>query len=191
MSLITGCTVPLKLPLHLAAGYTPNGRFLVQETFPKTLPRFVSILITLQRWQHIGRKETKHFVSPHLIGPQLYQHLIQRQNKDGCSNGGIFTTDKKLLDLLKLESLEFCLKVHIHVIHQIRCQVNIDYHNQHISDLPGAAICGELPELSETNAERNTGVPLLSAAESSSRPPVPKIITLQTYTMCQTNPLSG
>ena len=25
--------------------YSPNGRFLVQETFPKTLPRFVLILI--------------------------------------------------------------------------------------------------------------------------------------------------
>ena len=33
----------------------------------------------------------------------------------------------------------------VHVIRQIRCQVNIDYHNQH-----GATICGELPELSET-----------------------------------------
>ena len=61
---------------------------------------------------------------------------------------------QKLLDLLKLESLKFCLKIHVHVIHQIR-------------DLPGAAICGELPELSETDAERSTGVPLLSAAESS------------------------
>ena len=73
--------------------YTPNSRFLVQETFPKTLPRFVSILITLQRWQYIACKETKPFVSPHLIGPQLHQHLVQRQNKDGCANGGIFTTD--------------------------------------------------------------------------------------------------
>ena len=81
-------------PTTLSANYyTPNGRFLVQETFPKTLPQFVSILITLQRWQHIARKETKHFVSPHLIGPQLHQHLIQRQNKDGCANGCIFTTD--------------------------------------------------------------------------------------------------
>ena len=34
---------------------------------------------------------------------------------------------------------------------------------------PGAAVCGELPELSETDAERSrpTGVPLLSAAESN------------------------
>ena len=30
------------------------------------------------------------------------------------------------------------------------------------------AICGELPELSETIAERSTGVPLLSAAKSNS-----------------------
>ena len=54
--------------LHLQAfWYSPNGRFLVQETFPKTLPRFVLILVSLQRWQH----ETKHSVSPHLIGPQF------------------------------------------------------------------------------------------------------------------------
>ena len=33
-------------------------------------------------------------------------------------------------------------------------------------DLLGGAICGELPELSEIDAERSTGVPLLSAAES-------------------------
>ena len=36
---------------ELAEQYSPNGRFLVQETFPKTLPRFVLILISLQRWQ--------------------------------------------------------------------------------------------------------------------------------------------
>ena len=40
---------------------------------------------------------------------------------------------KKLLDLLKLESLKFCLKIHFHVIRNIGCQVNIDYHNQHES----------------------------------------------------------
>ena len=40
---------------------------------------------------------------------------------------------QKLLDLLKLESLKFCLKIHVHVIRSIRCQVNIDYHNQHES----------------------------------------------------------
>ena len=38
---------------------------------------------------------------------------------------------QKLLALLKLESFKFCLKIHIHVICNIRCQVNIDYHNQH------------------------------------------------------------
>ena len=37
---------------------------------------------------------------------------------------------QKLLDLLKLESLKFCLKIHVHVIRHIRCQVDIDYHNQ-------------------------------------------------------------
>ena len=75
---------------------------------------------------------------------------------------------QKLHDLLKLESLKFCLNIHVHVIRHIRCQVNIDYHNQHESDaliglflamLPSVL---ELPELSE----RSTGVPLLSAAES-------------------------
>ena len=40
---------------------------------------------------------------------------------------------QKLLDLLKLESLKFCLKIHVHVISHIRYQVNIDYHNQHES----------------------------------------------------------
>ena len=40
---------------------------------------------------------------------------------------------QKLLDLLKLESLKFCLKIHVHVIRHIRYQVNMDYHNQHES----------------------------------------------------------
>ena len=40
---------------------------------------------------------------------------------------------QKLLDLLKLESLKFCLKNHVHVIRHIRYQVNIDYHKQHES----------------------------------------------------------
>ena len=40
---------------------------------------------------------------------------------------------QKLLDLLKLESLKFCLKIQVHVIRHIRCQVNTDYHNQHES----------------------------------------------------------
>ena len=41
------------------------------------------------------------------------------------------TTLQKLLNLLKLESLKFCLKIHVHVIQNICCQVDIDYHNQH------------------------------------------------------------
>ena len=61
--------------------YSPNGRFLVQETFPKTLPRFVLILISLQRWQHKACNETKHFVSPHLIGPQLHQHDLASKQR--------------------------------------------------------------------------------------------------------------
>ena len=40
---------------------------------------------------------------------------------------------QKLLDLLKLESLKFCLKIHVHVTLHISCKVNIDYHNQHES----------------------------------------------------------
>ena len=57
--------------------------------------------------------------------------MIQRQNKDGCASGGIFTTDN--VTMLNLESLKFCLKIHVHVIRHIPCQVNIDYHNQHES----------------------------------------------------------
>ena len=84
---------------------------------------------------------------------------------------------QKLLDLLILESLKFCLKIHVHVIRHIRCQVNIDYHNQHES----AALIGlfhatslVLPSVPFypiiTDAERSTGVPLLSAAESTNLP---------------------
>ena len=44
---------------------------------------------------------------------------------------------QKLLDLLKLESFrhhqEIAIQSIIHVIHHIRCQVNIDYHNLHES----------------------------------------------------------
>ena len=40
---------------------------------------------------------------------------------------------QNLLDLLKLESLKFCLKIHVHVVCHICYQVNIDYHNQHES----------------------------------------------------------
>ena len=117
--------------------YSPNGRFLVQQALPKTLHWFVLILISLQRWQHRARNETKHFVSPRLIGPQLQPHDLAAKQ---------------------------------------RC---LDYHNQLESaaliclfhGLLGAATCGELSELSETDAERSTGVLLLSAAESNSEGP--------------------
>ena len=38
--------------IMFTSSYSPNGRFLVQETFPKTLPRFVLILISLQKWHN-------------------------------------------------------------------------------------------------------------------------------------------
>ena len=65
-------------------------------------------------------------------------------------------------------------KSHVHVICHIRCQVNIDYHNQHeCAALIGLfhAPSSVLPSVesypnSETDAERSTGVPLLSAAAS-------------------------
>ena len=78
--------------------YSPNGRFLVQETFPKTLLRFVLILISLQRWQHRVRNETKHFVSPHLIGPQFlaYQHETN-QHKSAALTGLFHATSLVLL----------------------------------------------------------------------------------------------
>ena len=41
---------------------------------------------------------------------------------------------QKLLDLLKLESIKFCIKIHVHVIRHIRYHIRyIDYHNQHES----------------------------------------------------------
>ena len=87
---------------------------------------------------------------------------------------------QKLLNLLKLESSRPHQEIAIQSIIQnqkdaVIC-THIDYHNQHESaalywsisyDLLGADICGELPELSETDAERSTGIPLLSAAEST------------------------
>ena len=106
--------------------YSPNSRFLVQETFPKTLPQFALILISLQRWQHRVRNETKHFVSPHLIGPQFLANQHEtNQHKSAAFDWSISR------------------------------------------DPLGAAICGELPKLSETDAERSTGLPLLSAVESN------------------------
>ena len=70
--------------------YSPNGRFLVQETFPKTLPRFVLILISLQRWQHRVRNETKHFVSPHLIGPQFLANQHETNQHKSAALIGLF-----------------------------------------------------------------------------------------------------
>ena len=51
---------------------------------------------------------------------------------------------QKLLDLLKLESIKFCIKINILVIRHMCCQVNIDYHNQHES----AALIGLFPATS-------------------------------------------
>ena len=93
----------------------------------KTLPRFVLILISLQRWQHRARNETKHFVSPNLIGPQLHQHDSSVKIKMAAPMEVSLpqTMLQKLLDLLKFESLKFCLKIQVHVICHIRCQVNM------------------------------------------------------------------
>ena len=81
---------------------------------------------------------------------------------------------QKLLDLLKLESLKFCLKSHVDVVRHIRCQENNDDLNQHES----AALIGlfhatslVLPSVESypnyRKPTQSTGVPLLSAAESS------------------------
>ena len=80
--------------------YSPNGRFLVQETFPKTLPRFVLILISLQRWQHRVCNETKHFVSQHLIGPQFLANQHEtNQHKSGALIGLFHATSSVLLSV--------------------------------------------------------------------------------------------
>ena len=52
------------------------------------------IFISLQRWQHRECKETLQAfcVTASDLVPN-YISMIQRQNKDGCTNGGIFTTD--------------------------------------------------------------------------------------------------
>ena len=77
---------------------------------------------------------------------------------------------QKLLDLLKLESLKFCLKIHVHVIRHSKHRFSqptlkrcVDW--SILRDLLGAAICGEVPELSETDAERSTRVPPLCSRE--------------------------
>ena len=77
--------------------YSPNGRFLVQETFPKTLPRFVLILISLQRWQHRVRNETKHFVSPHLIGPQFLANQHETNQRKRAPLIGLFHATSSVL----------------------------------------------------------------------------------------------
>ena len=82
--------------------YSPNGRFLVQETFPKTLPRFVLILIFLQRWQHRVRNETKHFVSPYLIGPQLLANQHETNQHESAALIGLFHATSSVL--LSVES---------------------------------------------------------------------------------------
>ena len=105
--------------------YSPNGRFLVQETFPKTLPHFVLILISLQRWQHRVRNETKHFVSPHLIGPQFIANQHETNQHESAALIGLFQVTSSVL--LSVES----------------------YRNY------------------RRPTERSTGVPLLSAAEST------------------------
>ena len=84
------------------AGYSPNGRFLAQETFPKTLPRFVLILISLQRWQHRVRNETKHFVSPHLIGPQFLANRHETNQHKSAALIGLFHATSSVL--LSVES---------------------------------------------------------------------------------------
>ena len=84
--------------------YSPNGRFLVQETFPKTLPWFVLILISLQRWQHRVRNETKHFVSPHLIGPQFLANQHETNQHESAALIGLFHATSSVL--LSVESYQ-------------------------------------------------------------------------------------
>ena len=80
--------------------YFPNGRFLVQKTFPKTLPRFVLILISLQRWQHRVRNEPKHLVSPHLIGRQFLANQHEtNQHKSAVLIGLLHATSTVLLSV--------------------------------------------------------------------------------------------
>ena len=76
--------------------YSPNGRFLVQETFPKTLPRFVLILI-YQRWQHRLRIETKNFVSPHLIGLQFLANQHETNQRKSAALIGLFHATSSVL----------------------------------------------------------------------------------------------
>ena len=94
----------LKIHYIHIINYSPNGRFLVQETFPKTLPRFVLILISLQRWQHRVRNETKQFVSPHLIGPQFLTNQHETNQHKSAALIGLFHTTSSVL--LSVESYQ-------------------------------------------------------------------------------------
>ena len=65
--------------------YSPNGRFLLQETFPKTL--FVFILISLQRWQHRAHNENQPFcvdwsISRDLLGADICEELPELSETD-------------------------------------------------------------------------------------------------------------
>ena len=84
--------------------YSPNGRFLVQETLTKTLSRFVLILISLQRWQHRLRIETKNFVSPHLIGSQFLANQHETNQHKSAAFIGLFHPTSSVL--LSLESYQ-------------------------------------------------------------------------------------
>ena len=83
--------------MALLSNYSSNGIFLVQETFPKTLPRFVLILISLQRWQHRVRNETKHFVSPHLIGPQFLANQHETNQHESAALIDLFYATSSVL----------------------------------------------------------------------------------------------
>ena len=85
-----------------AKTYSPIGRFLVRETFPKTLPRFVLILISLQRWQHKVRSETKYFVSLHLIGHQFLANQHETNQHESAALIGLFHATSSVL--LSVES---------------------------------------------------------------------------------------
>ena len=126
--------------------------------------------------------QTKHFVSPHLIGPQLHQLDLASKIKMPCANEGNVTTDNviKTAWFVKIRILsrtsrdcnskyhtgsKGCRDLYPHRLSQPTWKRCVDWSISR--DRLGADICGELPELSETGAERSTGVPLLSAAESS------------------------
>ena len=95
--------------MSLVHGYILSQRqILGTGNLPQDSVPFVLILISLQKWQHIARNETKHFMSPHLIGPQLHQHDLASKYRCPAPMEVSLpqTILQKLLDLLKLES--FC-----------------------------------------------------------------------------------